>query len=85
MQILKMEHYKMRLAPQNQALPINNIPPSFNGEEWKTNLWWPRRIPSALECYCFPPPSLPPPSVQTKLQPTFQTSFKGTTQWLTEP
>ena len=32
-----------------------------------------------------PPPSPPPTSVQTKLQPTFQTSFKRTTQWLKEP
>ena len=32
-----------------------------------------------------PPPSPPPTNVQTKLQPTFQTSFKRTTQWLKEP
>ena len=32
-----------------------------------------------------PPPSPPPTNVQIKLQPTFQTSFKRTTQWLKEP
>ena len=99
MQILKL-HYKMPLAPQNQTLPKPNTRLTFKlqttflpalmekngrrngnvGSQGGFQQCWP-------ECYCFPPAS-DPPSVQTKLQPTFQTlqciscSLKRTTQWL---